>query len=194
MARYIDAEKCREYFDKEYKELRQQIYQGKAVHSIEAGFVGAERAIHKMPTADVAPKSEVDRLEKEVRLLTENSISAKYPCHVSTSKGLILTKSLEEYDKLLADISSELAREIFEEIDSIFRKYYEICSQTDLKLLEPILQGERFIINEMWHEVAELKKKYTDTSPADPKEAFTKQLVDNWKWGEDSETEVKNND
>ena len=27
---------------------------------------------------------------------------------------------------------------------------------------EPIRQCERFIINEMWHDIAELKKKYTE--------------------------------
>ncbi len=31
----------------------------------------------------------------------------------------------------------------------------------------------------------EISKKNTDTSPADPKEAFIKKLVDNWKWGEE---------
>ena len=53
---------------------------------------------------------------------------------------------------------------IFEEIDSIFQKQFEKCSEnTELKLLEPLLQAERFVINEMWHEVAELKKKYTES-------------------------------
>ena len=57
----------------------------------------------------------------------------------------------------------EFAREIFEEIDLIFRNYYAKCSENkELKLLEPLCQAERFVINEMWHEVAELKKKYTE--------------------------------
>ena len=99
------------------------------------------REIRGFPSADVVPKSEVDRLETEVRLLTENSISAKYPCCVSTSKGLILTKSLEEYDKLLADIASEVAREIFEEI-------YEDCF-------------DQFGYID-YNALAELKKKYTE--------------------------------
>jgi hypothetical protein len=85
------------------------------------------KVLSNTPTADVAPKSEVERLETEVRLLTENSISAKYPCHVLCSKGLILTKSLEEYDKLLADISSEVAREIFEEIGRVVCHEYNMA-------------------------------------------------------------------
>ena len=82
MARYIDAEKCPEYFDKEYKELRQQVYQGEIVHSIEAGFVGAERAIHKIPTADVVPKSEVareifEKIEREIVAALRSNYNAK---------------------------------------------------------------------------------------------------------------------
>ena len=98
-------------------------------------------------TADVVPKSEVDRLETEVRLLTENSISAKYPCCVSTSKGLILTKSLEEYDKLLADISSEVAREIFEEIET-YLFYHENIPNTVYKTIDKNI-------------FTNIKKKYT---------------------------------
>ena len=102
------------------------------------------------PIADVVPKSEVDRLETEIRLLTENSISAKYPCCVSCSKGLILTKSLEEYDKLLADIASEVAREIFEEIEKVFTVKYPMCTN-------PVL-----VLDSLSY--AELKKKYTKES------------------------------
>ena len=58
-------------------------------------------------------------------------------------------------------INTAEVEKIFAEIDLIFRKYYEEYSEkSDLKLLEPIRQAERFIINEMWHEFAELKKKY----------------------------------
>ncbi len=56
---------------------------------------------------------------------------------------------------------SELVKKIFEEINSIFREYYKVCSQkSDIPLNEMLLQGERFVINEMWHEIIELKKKY----------------------------------
>lgn len=59
--------------------------------------------------------------------------------------------------------ASDVARKIFEEIDLIFRNCYEKFSEeAELKLLEPIRQAERFTINEIWHEVAELKKKYTE--------------------------------
>ena len=104
------------------------------------------------PTADVVPKSEVDRLQSEIKMLTENSISAKYPCCVLVGNGVICTKSLEDYDKLIGDISSfeehkkEVAREIFEEIER---------EMVILRACE-----KRGIIYSV--SLAELKKKYTE--------------------------------
>ena len=104
-------------------------------------------------TADVVPKSEVDRLQAEVKVLTENSITSKYPCCVSCSKGLILTKSLEEYDKLLADIANEVAREIFEEIERKSCVISETNHSTGYtRVVCYQISAER---------IAELKKKYT---------------------------------
>lgn len=96
--------------------------------------IGVKALIDRQPTADVVPKSEYIQQIAEVQGLRQALLESK----------------------------TEYAREIFEEIDQIFRRQYELCSQTDFKLLEPILQGERFTINEMWHKVAKLKKKYTE--------------------------------
>ena len=140
MARYIDADNLVERL--KVSPIFQDFgTDGYFIRDMVIDLVGCR------PTADVVPKSEVDRLETEVRLLTENSISAKYPCCVSTSKGLILTKSLEEYDKLLADIASEVAREIFAEIEKILidSDYIPDCA--------------RFVDID---KLAELKKKYTE--------------------------------
>jgi hypothetical protein len=101
-------------------------------------------------TADVVPKSEVDRLENEVKILTENSISTKYPHCVLCSRGVILTKSLEDYDELIGDISSstkqEVAREIFEEIDEF------LVQNATMQIATSTLHCK----------LAELKKKYTE--------------------------------
>ena len=85
--------------------------------------------------ADIVPKSEVEKLQAEIKVLTENSITSKYPCCVSCSRGLILTKSLEEYDELLADIANEVAREIFEEIEDVLNNigYFD---EIDFKALK----------------------------------------------------------
>ena len=108
-------------------------------------------AINDYFTADVVPKSEVDRLQAEVKVLTKNSITSKYPCCVSCSKGLILTKSLEEYDKLLADIANEVAREIFEEIEKIIQYSYEVDALGEWHDETLLLGG-----------ISELKEKYTE--------------------------------
>lgn len=114
--------------------------------------------LYHLPPADVVPKSEVDRLETEVRLLTENSISAKYPCCVSTSKGLILTKSLEEYDKLLADIASEVAREIFEESESVLS--YSVYPQIRADRTIRTIKSKDFTVRA--EDYNTIKKKYTE--------------------------------
>ena len=104
-----------------------------------------KRVLIQAPVADVAPKSEVEKLKADVEVWKQNrfNIYQKLECYKMTR--------------------AKVAREIFEEIDLIFRNYYAKCSENkELKLLEPLCQAERFVINEMWHEVAELKKKYTE--------------------------------
>lgn len=118
--------------------------------------LGVKALIDRTPTADVVPKSEVEELKNEIDRLKYN-----------------LKAVIEE----IPETKAEVATEIFAEIDSIFRKQYEICSKTDLKLLEPILQGERFIINEMWHDVAELKKEYIPQAADKPPQYFTPEDV-----------------
>ena len=61
-------------------------------------------------------KAEVERLKRELDLVIENSISARYPHCVLCGNGAILTKSLEEYDELIADISAEAYKEFAERL------------------------------------------------------------------------------
>ena len=117
------------------------------------------------PTADVVPKSEPDRLvdkwigsgelipdEKTLRLIEALRDEAKrYERYYFN----------HEYDKLIAEAKAEVAREIFEEISVIFSEYYGKASEPTDPLLEPLHLAKRFVINEMWAELAELKKKYT---------------------------------
>lgn len=57
----------------------------------------------------------------------------------------------------------EVAREIFKYIENIIFKYYEaVSNNSELKLLEPIRQAECFLLNEIFGDLAELKKKYTE--------------------------------
>ncbi len=56
-------------------------------------------------------QAEIERLENEVKLLTQNSITEKFPHCVLCGNGAIITKSLEDYDKIITDISSEAVKE-----------------------------------------------------------------------------------
>ena len=59
-------------------------------------------------------KTEIERLQAENKLLIEMNISTKYPHCVLCGNGAIFTKSLEEYDKLIADILAEAIKEFAE--------------------------------------------------------------------------------
>jgi hypothetical protein len=62
MPRYKDVEGYRKLFDEEYKKTRQLISEGEThLDNLAEGFSEASRVIDRMPTADVAPKSEVAR-------------------------------------------------------------------------------------------------------------------------------------
>ena len=75
-------------------------------------------------------------------------------------KTLSIVESLQDEN---AKAKAEAIREVFEKIDAILRRYYEARSDSsELKLLEPIRQAERFIINEMWHEITSLKKEIAE--------------------------------
>ena len=136
MARYIDIDLLKEMIEAKADTV---INAKQQFHYI-AGW------LDHLPPADVVPKSEVENLQAEVKVLTENSITSKYPCCVSCSRGLILTKSLEEYDELLADIATEVAREIFEEIDEL------LVQNATMQIATSTLHCK----------LAELKKKYTE--------------------------------
>lgn len=62
-------------------------------------------------------KAEVERLKIENKLLIENDISNKYPNCVLVEKGRIYTRTLEDYDELIGDISAEAYREFAEKFE-----------------------------------------------------------------------------
>ena len=108
--------------------------------------------INEIPTADVAPKSEVERLvdkwigsgeltpdEKTLRLIEALRDEAKrYERYYFN----------HEYDKLIAEAKAEVARAILDEIEK------EIDS----------IRGMNFAMQSLDHFIAELKKKYTEAS------------------------------
>lgn len=77
MARYIDVEGYRKLFDEEYKKTRALIYEGEThLDNLAEGFSEASRVIDKIPTADVAPKSEVAReIFEEIERIYDNRLT-----------------------------------------------------------------------------------------------------------------------
>lgn len=115
--------------------INEYIDREKALDALLFGLVGtgcqsrAISAIRDVPTADVIPRSEYEKVMgviKEVhRLATE--VKAELPLLVKQTK-------------------TEIAREIFEEID---------------KLAYQFMNDEHYIFGDMVWDIAELKKKYT---------------------------------
>ena len=70
-------------------------------------------------------QAEVERLKRELDLVIENSISARYPHCVLCGNGAILTKSLEEYDELIADISAEAYKEFAEKVKEFMHNKFK---------------------------------------------------------------------
>ena len=125
MARYIDAEKlCKSLRDMAF-------YQNPYKQSTILGVVSS---IENFSTADVVPKSEVENLLKE-----NERWMLEYEGFRAASKQII-----EELKAALAEAKVEVAREIFEEIESICLKHVD--------------RYDRYIM--CCEELAELKKKY----------------------------------
>ena len=60
-------------------------------------------------------KAEVERLERELNLVVENSLSARLPhCVLCGDRCAILTEDLAGYDKLIAEIKAEAYKEFAE--------------------------------------------------------------------------------
>ena len=92
------------------------------------------RLIKQAPTADVVPKSEVERLEAEVERL--KGILTSYALQYGTAT---------DKEVFLRDAKTEVAREIFAEIEQLLKRTCE--------------KGYCGSISDL---LAELKKKYTE--------------------------------
>ena len=146
MARYIDADKLIAHLKDEIKECEIPLgsrANGKSIaYGTALGLKSAISFAETLSTADVAPKSEVDALEKEIERLTNilNSYALQYGTATDKQKGI---------DKAKA----EVAREIFEEVETCLEyEYMSYLKAYDYTLLTRI---------------EELKKKYTEEKDED---------------------------
>ena len=145
MARYKDVEGYRKLFDEEYKKKRKLISEGEThLDNLAEGFSEAGRVIDRMPTADVAPKSEVERLQEEIETLKDNN---------------------EHLAALLTEAKQEVAKEIFEKIEKIRLKEIHKCEtlreQENEVLQLKYWEGGYNSLRQLSYWIAELKKKYT---------------------------------
>lgn len=130
MARYIDADKYVEYLEKEIC--------SKCIDEVcsACGLDSARWIAEEFPAEDVVPKSEVENAEAEIERLKHilNCYALQYG-------------TVTEQQKVIDDAKSEVAREIFEEIE-------EIAIEHEMfgRIVLMIGQGT----------LAELKKKYTE--------------------------------
>ena len=135
MARYIDLDDKK--FPKRYDDLG----------DFARGWNACLGTIYKLPTADVAPKSEVERLTVELDAM--RGAANTYKMHYENARKEI--ERLKDYNTGVAfnhyfDGRKEVAREIFEEIDEL------------------IFQHGRGDLADKYFYLAmdELKKKYTE--------------------------------
>lgn len=73
-------------------------------------------------------KAEVERLKTENKLLTDYSPANRYANCVLVKNGEVYTKTLEDYDKLIADISAEAYKECIEKVKEKSKKTEIVCS------------------------------------------------------------------
>lgn len=128
------------------------------------GLCMAHRIVDEQPTADVAPEVEqlIYKLECLLCHATGNRLS-KHTYDLRTMESAVTDYVEKCCDEARAEAKSEVAREIFAEIEGIIIKYYNYLTNNDeLKLLEPIKQAQGFLLNMILKDVDELNEKYTE--------------------------------
>ena len=123
MARNVDADKLNKDILASWDKNYHVTLEARQVHRQEHHHLMS--IIEKQPSADVVPKSEVEKLEAEVVRITTilNSYALQY--------GTVVDKQ-----KVIDKAKAKVAREIFEEIEKLFFKngvFIHIHSYNELK-------------------------------------------------------------
>ena len=174
MARYIDAETLIEAlqadFDREGAKAYDMAMSGLVDASVKYSHgqfcvLNAMEQVKITPTADVVPKSEVEKLEKEVAILNEKNAGLALACMCDC----MANDDCLGHNEWKA-IKAEVAREIFEEIA---RKVYSKIPDKILPVTfggmsrrldynDGLNFGSRNAYFDTLKIIAELKKKYTE--------------------------------
>lgn len=128
MAEYIDREALLELINEDCKYKKPTNEYTRGCNDV---CEWAIRTIENMPTADVVPKSEVEELKA---IIADHKASE------------------ERWEELYSNTKSEVAREIFEEIEKILAKNIG-CNSNTIAFYK---------VDKVDDAIAELEKKYTD--------------------------------
>lgn len=110
-----------------------------------------KRVLIQAPTTDVVPKSEVDKWYHEYHVI-KDALTQEKMYHRETEK------LADKYCAELQTAKTEVAREIFEEIDEIFKNSNQAEYSKELKCIARwSFDKVKFL-----KQLAELKKKYTE--------------------------------
>jgi hypothetical protein len=181
MARYIDA-----------VELQRRICGAKCgCEHEECGCEGDcvfEHFIFHSPTADVVPRAEVEKLH-EVIFKKEDLMQKIAEERNKYADELEVVKDTNEH------LKAEVAREIFEEIESFIKERYnavdELYCESDEDITDAFYGAKIETYNQVGGFIDELKKKYAegkDINVPGKKDYYTPEEVRNM-----SHTEISNN-
>lgn len=88
------------------------------IESLQAVHADMTESLRLAAEANKDMQAEIERLNSENKVLIENDVRNKYPNCVSVEKGRIYTRTLEDYDELIGDISAEAIKEFAERLKS----------------------------------------------------------------------------
>lgn len=146
MARYIDADALKERLEDFSKWCRDGRKQG-------VDFV-LDCPLPNMPTADVAPRAEVDELIYKLECLLCHATGgklSKYTYDLRTMETIVTDYVNESYSEGYDEAKAEVAREILQEV-----------RQALLNMVLANSMGENYDIEKRF---AEIEKKYTEPEP-----------------------------
>lgn len=147
MAEYIEREAVKALFDERYETafVQERTRENKEHwRGVCAGLNWGRNTIADAPTADVVPKSEVEASENEIERL--KSILNNYALQYGT---------VTDKQKVIDEAKTEVAREIFAEIEQQLRGLFDFFRQDDC-----IRESSAIML--AISEIAKLKKKHTE--------------------------------
>lgn len=112
----VYEEACKYFLFKDVFSLVQR--QKAEIESSQAVLADMSESLRLAAEANKDMQAEIERLKSENKVLIENDVRNKYPNCVSVEKGRIYTRTLEDYDELIGDISAEAYKVFAERLKS----------------------------------------------------------------------------